>query len=161
MKKNSIIIFVLSCFLLTSSCSRHTTSAYYNWETIFVKSEFNGSEVYKYFGAGKNKCESVHQSEVDVLKQLIFKGIAGSPDSRPLVFEVNAEEKYRSYFTTFFQEGGEYKNYVELYRSGNLNNSDRIKTGKRRDRKKKGIEIIVKRAELRSALESAKIIPLK
>ncbi len=158
MKKYIAIALVISC-LFSISCSRRSTSAYYNWETIFVKSEFNGSEVYKYFGAGKNKSESIHQSEVDVLKQLIFKGIAGSPDPRPLVFEVNAEEKYRNYFATFFQDGGDYKNFVELYRSGNLNKNDRIKTGKRRDRKKKGIEIIVKRADLRNALESAKIIP--
>lgn len=154
-------VAVFGLLFIVTSCNRHTTSAYYNWETIFVKSEFNGSEIYKYYGAGKNKSESVHQAEVDVLKALIFKGISGSPDSRPLLFEVNAEEKYRSYFASFFEKGGEYKNFVELYKNGNLNNNDRLKTGKRNDRKKKGIEIIVKRAELRRTLESAKIIPLK
>ena len=163
MKIKSLFLLIsgLALLFITSSCNRRTTSAYYNWETIFIKSEFGGSEVYKYYAGGKNKSESIEQAEVDVLKNLIFKGISSSPDPRPFIFEVNAEEKYRDFFNNFFSEKGDYKNFVELYRQGNLNVNDRLKTGRRNDRKKKGIEILVKRAELRAALQSAKIIPNK
>ncbi len=154
-KYGYLLIFV--CISL-ASCSRRTTSAYYKWETIFIKSADNGSEVYKHFAVGSNKSESVSQSEIDVLKEIIFKGVASAPNPRPLVYDVNAEEKYRNYFESFFKEGGDYIKYVELYRNGNLNNSDRIKTGKRHDRKMKGMEITVKKASLRKTLENANII---
>ncbi len=149
---------LISCFLFLISCNHRSTSAYYTWETIFVKSEFGGSEVYKYYAGGKNKSESIEQAEVDVLKNLIFKGISGSPDTRPLVYEVNAEQKYSDFFNNFFSEKGDYKDFVELYRSGNLNKNDRLKTGRRNDRKKKGIEILVKKSELIKSLKAAKII---
>jgi hypothetical protein len=159
--KKHILFLLISCFFGLISWKHRSTSAYYSWETIFVKSEFGGSEVYKYYAGGKNKSESIEQAEADVLKNLIFKGISGAPDPNPLIFEVNAEEKYRDFFNNFFSEKGEYKNFVELYRKGNLNVNDRLKTGRRNDRKKKGIEILVKRAELRAALQGAKIIPNK
>lgn len=152
----AIKVFLLALILF--SCNHRTTSAYYTWETIFVKSEFGGAEVYKYYAVGKNKSESIKQAEIDVLKNLIFKGISGAPDGRPLVFEVNAEQKYSDYFNNFFSDNGEFKNYVELYRGGNLNLNDRIKTGRRNDRKKKGIEILVKRADLLKMLKSSKIL---
>jgi hypothetical protein len=138
------------------SCNNRTTSAYYSWETIFIKSEFGGSEVYKHYSAGSNKNESINQAEVDVLKALIFKGIKSAPDPKPLLFEVNAEEKYRSFFSDFFSKDGEYKNYVQLYRDGNINLNDRLKTGRRNDRKKKGVEIIVKKQELINFIKSSK-----
>jgi hypothetical protein len=158
-KKYYIALLSFSLFLI--SCNHRTTSAYYNWETIFVKSEFGGAEVYKYYAAGRNKEESINQAEIDILKNIIFKGVSGAPESKPLVFEVNAEEKYHNYFNSFFSENGEYKKYVSLYRKGNINRNDRLKTGRRNDRKKKGIEILVKRSDLQIALINANIIKPK
>lgn len=156
--KNAFKLIYLFSILLFVSCNHRTTSAYYNWETIFIKSEYGGAEVYKHYAAGRNLDESTKQAEIDILKNILFKGVNGAPDSRPIIFEVNAEEKYRSFFTTFFSENGQYTNYVSLYRKGNLNRNDRLKTGRRNDRKKKGIEVLVNRSALINALIAANII---
>jgi hypothetical protein len=44
---------------------------------------------------------------------VIGGGLAGC-DTRPLVSEHNARDKYAEYFNIFFMDGGEYKKYVSM-----------------------------------------------
>jgi len=151
----------LFLLITIAGCNHRTTSAYYNWEPTYIKSEFAGSEVFKIYSKGDDKAESIEQAKVDILKRIIFNGVKGSPDARPIIFEVNAQQKYSSFFNEFFAEKGAYRDYVTLYRQGNLNRNDKIKTGRRNDQKKKGIELLVNKPELIKLLANANIIPKK
>lgn len=51
------------------------------------------------------------------MREVLFKGIIdgkGDCDKRPLITEVNAEEKYEDYFVKFFADKGPYTKYVVM-----------------------------------------------
>ena len=53
----------------------------------------------------------------NAVRDVLFKGVvAGSRECsvRPLITEVNAQERYASYFNDFFRDGGEYLKYVSM-----------------------------------------------
>lgn len=53
----------------------------------------------------------------NAVRDVLFKGVvAGSRECsvRPLITEVNAQERYASYFNDFFRDGGEYLKYVSI-----------------------------------------------
>ena len=67
------------------------------------------------WGKGTNKAAAIEQARKNALRDVIFKGIqdgSGDCNKRPLITEVNAEEKYEYYFNQFFAEGGAYQKYV-------------------------------------------------
>jgi hypothetical protein len=102
----------------------------------------------------------VEQAKKNAVRDVIFKGIIeGKQDcnQKPIVFEINAQEKYEDYFNTFFADGGEYKNFISL-------KDERIFDKISRDRKKtsesvtNGIVVRVLRSELKKKLITDSII---
>lgn len=79
--------------------------------------EGDGSQTLRVWGVGRNKTDALEQAKKNAVKEVIFKGIRnGSKECnmRPLIYEVNAEEKYQYYFNTFFKDDGEYLKYVSM-----------------------------------------------
>ncbi len=79
--------------------------------------ELDGSQTLRVFGKGKNKADAIEQAKKNAVRDILFKGINAGPgecSQRPLINEVNAQEKYAYYFNPFFKDKGSYRNYVKL-----------------------------------------------
>lgn len=119
--------------------------------------ELDGSQTLRVQGYGRNRVDAKEQAMKNAVWAVIFDGIrdgVGGCNTRPLVTEVNAKERYEEYFNIFFTDNGEYKNYVSLrdtkLRSGGRNKD---KLGYAYD-----LTIRVLRAELKARLKADNVI---
>lgn len=79
--------------------------------------ELDGSQTLRVQGYGRNRADAKEQAMKNAVWTVIFKGVregAQGCNTRPLVTEVNAQERYEDYFNIFFADDGEYKKYVSL-----------------------------------------------
>ena len=122
--------------------------------------ELDGSMTLKAWGNGRNRFDAVAQAKKNAVRDVIFQSILeGKQDcaKKPLITEVNAEEKYEAYFNKFFADGGEFNNFISL-------KDERIGQKIDRDRKKAresvtyGLLLRVLRSELKSKLIADGII---
>jgi hypothetical protein len=155
--------FIAPLFVLVltfSATAQKKTAGYYAYKTECLGVELDGSQTLKAWGNGRNRADAVEQAKKNAMRDVIFKGIREGKqecNQKPLIFEVNAEEKYEDYFNAFFADGGEYKNYVSL-------RDERIGDKINRDRKKmtesvtNGLVVRILRAELKAKLIADNII---
>lgn len=132
----------------------------YGYKTECMGVEGDGSATVKAWGNGRNRSDAVEQAKKNAVRDVIFNGLLeGKQDckQKPLIFEVNAEEKYEDYFNKFFADGGEFKNYISL-------RDERILDKLDRDRKRgrgsvtNGLILRVLRSELKAKLIADGII---
>ena len=154
---------VFTCLLLMLASilfSQKKTAGYYAYKTECLGVELDGSQTLKAWGNGRNRADAVEQAKKNALRDVIFKGtLEGKQDcnQKPIVFEINAQEKYEDYFNAFFADDGEYKNFISL-------KDERIFDKISRDRKKtsesvtNGVVVRVLRAELKKKLITDSII---
>ena len=79
--------------------------------------DLDGSQTLRSWGTGKNKSQAMETAKKNAVRAVLFKGIhsgSGDCNKKPIILEVNAEEKYESYFNKFFADGGAYKNYTSM-----------------------------------------------
>lgn len=91
--------------------------AYNSFEVECLGTDLDGSQTLRAWGKGKNKGQAIEQARKNAARAVIFKGInqgTGECNKRPLVNEVNAEEKYEEYWNRFFSDGGIYRNFTSL-----------------------------------------------
>ncbi len=118
MRKSIIISLLAMVALALSSCRTDTkivsTASTAQFGVQNLGANLDGTVTLRAWGHGYNKAQAIENARKEAVRQIIFKGISGTDDGnlRPLVTEVNAEEKYQYYFTKFFADGGEYMNYV-------------------------------------------------
>lgn len=119
--------------------------------------EGDGSQTLRVWGLGRNKTDALEQAKKNAVKEVIFKGIRNGSkecEMRPLIYEVNAGEKYQYYFNVFFKDDGDYKLYVTTEDRRPLTN----KKENTATQVKYGVTVRVLRAELRQRLINDKII---
>ena len=74
----------------------------------------DGSVVVRAWGQGSSRSEAMEQAKKNALRDVIFKGLKkGQCNFKPLLFEVNAQEKYENYFNHFFGSG-EYTQFLKM-----------------------------------------------
>lgn len=116
----------------------------------------DGTQVLRAWGTGANKTEAIDNGMKNAVRAVIFDGIndgTSECSKKPLIFEVNAQEKYEMYFNAFFANNGEYRQYVRL----DSRRTSRIKAdGKAREAW--GVVVYVNRPELRQKLINDNII---
>jgi len=114
----------------------------------------DGSQTVKAWGNGRNRWDAIEQAKKNAVKDVLFNGIYEGKqecEKRPVVAEVNAQQKYETYFNKFFADDGEYKNFVSL-------KDERIGQKVSRDRKgarqsvTHGVVVRVLRAELKQKM---------
>lgn len=123
--------------------------------------ELDGSQTLKAWGDGRNRLDAIEQAYKNAVRDVLFNGITnGKTDCnvKPVVFEVNAQEKYEDFFNKFFADGGAYKEFVSekdgsKYHIEVLN--ERKQSG---SQEKYGIVVRVLRAELKQKMISEGII---
>ncbi len=110
----TIIIGLVSCKTPTHISSDY---AYANFQTECIGIELDGSQTLRVFGKGRNEADAIEQAKKNAVWDVLFKGInagSGECSQRPLINEVNAQEKFSYYFTPFFKDNGEYLSFVKL-----------------------------------------------
>ncbi len=152
---------VIICLLaLTSINAQKKIAGNYIYKTECMGIELDGSVTLKAWGNGRNRADAVEQAKKNAVRDVIFTSILeGKQDcaKKPLITEVNAEEKYEDYFNKFFADGGEFKNFITLKdeRIGEKISRDRTKA---RESVTNGLVVRVLRAELKSKLIADGII---
>ena len=156
--KASFGILLLS--LVFTGCSTSTktsTNSFVKYETESLGTELDGSVTLRAWGSGRNTADAVEQAKKNAVRDVIFKGInVGKMEYylKPIIFEVNAQEKYEKYFNIFFSDGGEYKKYISMADEKNSSRTvEKNNTGK-----KYGITVRVLRDKLKDRLKSDGII---
>jgi len=120
MKKVIFVALVCAEFLLFNGCvvsSQTKTAGNYTYNTECLGVEGDGTQTLKAWGKGRNRFDAFAQARKNAVYDVIFKGIRDGSrecEMRPLVSEVNAREKYETYFNKFFVDGGEYRFYVSM-----------------------------------------------
>ncbi|MDE5736323.1 MAG: hypothetical protein K2L03_05555 [Bacteroidales bacterium] len=111
-----VLLTGLGICLTFAACNQSKNlGGYYTYQTECLGSELDGSYTLRAWGIGRNQVDALAQARKNALRDVIFKGISkGKSDCeiKPILMEVNAEEKYRDYFNRFFADGGEFEHYV-------------------------------------------------
>jgi len=154
-KKITIIGLVLSTILILSCNPQKKTAGYYSYDTECLGAELDGSQTLKAWGTGASLSDAVEQAKKQALRDVMFKGILkGKSDcnQKPLVIEVNAQEKYEDYWFKFFADGGLYTKFTS-HEDGKY-----LKKLKAGDQITYGVTIRLKRQELKQQLLEDKIL---
>ncbi len=152
----SIMLLLVIC--VSYSCFSQKTGKKpddYNYEVQFIQTGVQGTEVFKVFAYGRNEKECVMNAKADAIKAILFKGVPGSGFIRPMVDDVNGEEKHKDYFKDFLEPNGKYLNFVAISNDGSIDPDDRLKVGKKI---KLGVLLVVQKDNLRKQLENDGII---
>lgn len=118
MKNTLINLLIIACtILLAAGCAAPVTVAgNYTYKTECLGNDHDGTQIVKAWGSGKKRAEAVDQAMKNAVNDVLFKGITegvNGCEMRPIVSEVNARQKYASYFNSFFTDKGAYLNFVE------------------------------------------------
>lgn len=109
-------LFLISIVLISCN-SQKKIAGNYSYKTECLGIEMDGSQTVKAWGNGRNRFDAIEQAKKNAVNDVLFSGIyEGKQDceKRPVVAEVNARQKYETYFNKFFADDGEYKKYVSL-----------------------------------------------
>jgi hypothetical protein len=145
-KKISILAFVI---LISSPVfgqifnKQKKTASYYTVETECLEDKLDGSFILQAWGKGSSKSEAIEQAKRNVLNDILFKGINKGCQLRPLIVEVNASTKYRSYVYSFFNS--KYKDFISIEKSPKSLKKSRKQTSY-------GIKVRVKVEDIRQKL---------
>ena len=140
-----------------------STSAFQTFTTQFIREEAAGVILLKSFGSGYTQAECIQNAKYNAVRDVIFKGVSGANDQRPLLMGANPEEKYRNFFTGFFAQDGPFNSFVSTSNRGNIDKNDRVVLdgggpGRRAidsrsaERQTIGVEVIIKKEELRKEM---------
>ncbi len=149
-----LIIILFSASILISCDPQKRIAGNYEYKTQCLGVEMDGSQTVKAWGNGRNRWDAIEQAKKNAVADVLFVGIREGKqgcNQKPVIFEVNAREKYEDYFNKFFVDKGEYLKYVSL-------KDERISQKILRDRKgatqsvTHGIVLRIKRAELKEKM---------
>lgn len=114
--QNILVLSVVStiCFLITN-CGIRQVNGNFTYESECLGITLDGSHTIKAYGTGKNYLVAAKQAKKNAVRDILFNGInKGTNDCnpRPLVPEVNAQEKYERFFNAFFADDGDYQKFI-------------------------------------------------
>jgi hypothetical protein len=157
-----MIVLLNGTIILSGKAQKDKNAGYYSYEIECLGVEGDGSQTLKTWGNGRNRADAIEQAKKNAVQEVLFKGInkgKSECNTKPVIFEVNAREKYEDYFNAFFADGGDYQKFVSP-KDGSKYHFEVIK-----DRKQAGSQetyaVIVRilRAELKAKMLEDKILP--
>ena len=160
MKKLSILLAAVASILFVA-CGPKRSQAYYDQKSQLLSVNYDGSYVIRTQVRSRNAAMAFTEAQRKAVEEVIFDGVksatSGVADLKPLCFDLNAREKYETYFQAFFQNEGDWTQFVSLKdkRAGSTSyqrtNSQMVQT----------VTVTVQRAELKKRLQADGIIPME
>ncbi|MBQ2993730.1 MAG: hypothetical protein IJE21_07520 [Alistipes sp.] len=152
-----LFILALLAIVCSSAQAQNFGAPYSSIKCLNV--ELDGSITVRITGEGRNRFDAKEQARKNAVYEVMFKGVQvenqrNTPLTRPLILEVNAEEKYAEWLSAFFADGGKYKDFVSMNdRKDHTNQKVKkdIQVGW-------SLTVRIKRAELKAYLEEEGII---
>ena len=117
--KKRVFLCVTICGVLLS-CGVHKNSAYTDVETKCIGTELDGSYTLRASGRARNAADAYVQAGKQAVQDVLFtiipcvSGVGAQSMLKPLLPEVNAKEKYESFFAKFFADNGEYLKFMSM-----------------------------------------------
>ncbi len=114
MKKLSALTLIISLFMFGCKADKKVAGNY-SPQIECLGSEMDGSITLKAWGKGRARPDALEQARKEALNAVLFLGIRNGKsdcDSRPILNVPNIRETKADYFNTFFQDGGNYQNFV-------------------------------------------------
>ena len=160
--KNIIItsIFILCIFGSCKLRQQKKTAGYYHYDTECLGVELDGSQTLRTWGIGRNRLDAVEQAKKNAVRDVLFKGILKGKNEcnqKPVLFEVNAQEKHEDYFNKFFADKGPYAEFISMKDERIIPGILKEKT-KIEDEVNEEVVVRVLRAELKKKMIDDKII---
>lgn len=154
-----ILLTMLAGMLVMSSCGVKRSQAYYDQSTQVLSANYDGSYVLRVQVRARNAAVGFADAKRQAVRDVIFKGAKaasnGISDLKPLVFDMNAQEKHEDYFNAFFEDKGAWNNYCSLQdRRTNTSSFERTNT-----QMVQTVTVTVDRAGLKRRLQADGIIP--
>ena len=117
--KKQIIGLLAVALLAGAGCSKKLadTGSYFHSGSEYLNSEGDGSITVRAYGMGKTREDAIEQACKNAVRDVLFKGVQTPENtilSRPLIREINAEEKYQYFFNPFVADGGAYRRFVSM-----------------------------------------------
>jgi len=113
---NTMIFFALLSSVVKANSQTGVVSTYFIHPVECISVELDGSVTLRVAGKGRNKADAIEQARKNAVYAVIFKGVdvrgQNPMMSKPLILEVNAEQKYQYFFNPFFTDGGKYKRFI-------------------------------------------------
>jgi hypothetical protein len=153
---NYIATLLIAVMVLYGCKSKQSTAGNYSYKTECLWNSFEGSQTVKAWGSGRNKEEAIEKAKKQAVNDLLFNGIIEGKsvcDNRPIVGEVNARAKYKTYFNAFFADNGDYKKFVSIDEKKNS-----YQIIKAIDRVTYGIVLNIQRDELKQKMITDEIL---
>jgi len=156
-----IAVFALSMLVFMGCNPQRHMAGNYTFKTECMGVELDGSQTVKAWGDGRNRADAIEQAKKNAVRDVLFSGISnGKSDCniKPVIFEVNAQEKYETYFNTFFTDDGSYKAFVSE-KDGSRYHIEVIKERKQAGSQEKyGVVVRVLRADLVTKMKTDGIL---
>lgn len=158
MKKLLGIILIAVLAIVAAGCGAKRSQAYYDYASKVIASHGDGSYTIRAWGRSRDAAHSYEAAQKQALQDVIFKGVQAQSsnltDLKPLLMEVNAQEKYEDYFNAFFSDKKNWKPFVSM--------SDRRDLSTRYQRTsaqtQAQVTVLVYRSELKQKLQADGII---
>lgn len=106
-------------------------SEWANYEATTIQVGQNGTKSLKVWGFGKNVDKAIEQAKKNAVHACLFRGVPGTANARetPAIFKNQGGGQAASdnldYFYNFFEEAGEYIQFVNLTTDGYPSGQDR------------------------------------
>ncbi|MBQ3172690.1 MAG: hypothetical protein IJB03_05690 [Alistipes sp.] len=115
--KRIISLVVAAGAMLFVSCNQQlvTNEAFHPVKCEFLNAEGDGSITLRAYGQGRHRGDAIEQARKNAVREVMLVGVNVPGDhvmSRPLITEVNAEEKYAAFLNDFFKDDSDYKQFV-------------------------------------------------
>jgi hypothetical protein len=117
--KFTVMLAACSLMIIITGCrsQQQVSSSYANtsFESSMINVPGDGTVTIRAWGSGADKAKAIEQAKKNAVYDVIFKDFANgnSYEYKALVTEVNARERYQTYFDRFFSDGGEYLYFVK------------------------------------------------
>ena len=157
MRTKLFILIAVGLIVGTTAVQAQRRATYQKQAIECMGVEGDGSQTLRVTGTSRNKADAVEQAKKDAVMAVIFDGIRGGLqgcDSRPLINELDARDKYDEYFNIFFMDKGEYTKYVSL-EDRKLRSNDKSKN---KYFKNYRLTVRVLRSELKARLKADGVI---
>lgn len=118
MKKFSFLLTIIALVVLTG-CGAKKSQAYYDFKSKVLSVNYDGTYVIRTQVRARNAAIGLFNDAMrKAVQEVIFDGVESGSNGvlplKPILFDMNAREKYEDYFNVFFRDGGDWTKYASL-----------------------------------------------